>query len=549
MTSLTRPTPCGLPPLSGPAPLTDDQWLVLMSIMDTALPSVQRNVSDKLGVVHLTDIEYDRAMSHLRQNTALDLSNTAEFDSYLAERPSDLPLFQDVLKRVIAGFPEDKLASIRMILSMMKYVASANPNTIPKKLNNDYCSNRVTTFPLTGYFTPFTDLSIHDRTLVLHSWRISSLPSLRLLFKQFTVIARHIYVRTSSLLSNISGFPSVPREWSPGRTYPFEFMQFRGSESPIQLNTDVIVVGSGCGAGVVARSIANAGHKVIVVDKGFHFPASSMPLNQQEAFFHLFEQGGLIASEDGSTTVMAGSCFGGGGTVNWSASLQTQSMVRNEWAGKLGLKFFNSAEFQACLDRVSDHMGVSDKFIRHNHGNSMLLDGGRKLGFSTKAVPQNTGGCEHADGHCGLGCWKGEKQGPVNGWFPDAAKCGAKFIEGFNVEKVLFSNRKGNRIADGVVGTWTSRNTDGTVGGPANGRVSQKVVIKAKKVVISAGSLWSPVILQKSGLKVSLVSICLHLNEMLMNLPRISKSAATYVFTRLHLYPGSLKRMFAPGKV
>lgn len=295
-------------------------------------------------------------------------------------------------------------------------------------------------------------------------------------------------------------------------------MQFHGSDSPIQLNTDVIVVGSGCGAGVVARSVANAGHKVIVVDKGFHFPASSMPLNQEEAFFHLFEQGGLIASEDGSTTVMAGSCFGGGGTANWSASLQTQSTVRDEWAGKLGLKFFNSAEFQACLDRVSDHMGVSDKFIRQNHGNSLLLNGGRKLGFSAKAVPQNTGGCEHADGHCGLGCWKGEKQGPVNGWFPDAAKCGAKFIEGFNVEKVLFNNKKGKRVADGIVGTWTSRNTDGTVGGPANGKVSQRVVIKAKKVVISAGSLWSPVILQKSGLKVSLIAIYLQLNEMLMKL-------------------------------
>lgn len=98
-----------------------------MSIMDTALPSVQRNVSDKLDVVHLTDIEYDRAIGHLHQTTALDLSNPAEFDSYLAERPSELPSFQDVLKRVITGFPEDKLASIRMILSMMKYVASANP--------------------------------------------------------------------------------------------------------------------------------------------------------------------------------------------------------------------------------------------------------------------------------------------------------------------------------------------------------------------------------------------------------------------------------------
>ncbi|KAJ4152298.1 hypothetical protein NW754_004093 [Fusarium falciforme] len=271
-------------------------------------------------------------------------------------------------------------------------------------------------------------------------------------------------------------------------------MDFNTSQTPIQLETDVIVVGSGCGAGVVARAIATAGHGVIVVDKSYHFQTSSLPLDHSEGFFHLFEQSGMLASEDGSITVTAGSCFGGGGTVNWSACLQTQNTVRDEWADERGLTFFKSSEFQTHLDSVCERMGVSDEFIRHNHGNSALLEGGRKLGFSAKPVPQNTGNCEHHDGHCAMGCWRGEKQGPVNGWFPDAAQCGAKFIQGFKVDRVLFA-KKGKHVARGVIGTWTPKNSKDTT--------PRVVTIKAKRVVISAGSLCSPIILKNSGLKAS----------------------------------------------
>ena len=80
-------------------------------------------------------------------------------------------------------------------------------------------------------------------------------------------------------------------------------------------------------------------------------------------------------------------------------------------------------------------MGVSDKHIRHNHGNEVLMEGARRLGMTYKAVPQNTGGNEHFCGHCTLGCGAAEKQGPVVSWLPDAQRAGAKFAEGFNVEK------------------------------------------------------------------------------------------------------------------
>ena len=240
---------------------------------------------------------------------------------------------------------------------------------------------------------------------------------------------------------------------------------------------------------------------MLVLEKGQYFDASHFPLSQTHGLSSLMEAGGVIESEDGSITVTAGSTFGGGGTVNWSASLQTQHFVRKEWAQERKLPFFESEAFQACLDRVCGVMGVHEtKPEVQNFGNRVLLEGARKLGLQANTVPQNCKGQEHGDGYCGMGCWRGEKMGPVNGWFPEAARRGeVKFVQGIKVDKVLFGrDKKGKKgkkkVAMGVSGTWTP------IGGSGKG---VKVVVKAKKVVVSAGTLWSPVVLMNSGISVS----------------------------------------------
>lgn len=215
----------------------------------------------------------------------------------------------------------------------------------------------------------------------------------------------------------------------------------------------------------------------------------------------MFESGGALGTDDGSMNVASGSIWGGGGTVNWSASLQPQDFVRKEWAQEKGLEFFETLEFQKCLDTVCERMGVSTEFIRHNHANRALLEGSRKLGYTAKDVPQNTGGKEHYCGHCTLGCGSNEKQGPIASWLPDAARAGAKFAEGFKVDHVIWDEENPNK-AVGVRGLWTSRDSRGGVDGVLSERTTREVIINAKKVILSSGSLWSPILLQNSGLTV-----------------------------------------------
>ena len=42
----------------------------------------------------------------------------------------------------------------------------------------------------------------------------------------------------------------------------------------------------------------------------------------------MYEQGGILATEDGGMSVLAGSTLGGGTRVNWCASVRTPAHVR-----------------------------------------------------------------------------------------------------------------------------------------------------------------------------------------------------------------------------
>lgn len=224
-------------------------------------------------------------------------------------------------------------------------------------------------------------------------------------------------------------------------------------------------------------------------------------MTPQAGQYHLFENGGLVPTADGSVAVVAGSCWGGGGTVNWSVSLQTQGYVRREWAERHGLPLFETAEYQAALDRVCEGMGVvrGEKVPQPKKG-EVLLEGARRLGWRAEVAPQNTGGGGHWCGSCHLGCGSGEKQGPAVHWLPKAGRAGARFMEGVAVEEVLWDDGEGGgeRRAVGVRGTWTSGNVEAA----GEERVTREVVVRAKKVIVAAGTLNSPLVLMRSGLKV-----------------------------------------------
>lgn len=317
-------------------------------------------------------------------------------------------------------------------------------------------------------------------------------------------MAKVAWTGTNPFLLDLNYYNIVQPEVGPD--FDFKFIQFQGQSEPEVLKTDVVIIGSGCGGAVCAKVLAEAGHQVIILDKGYYHAPQDLPVSQQDVG-HMWEgKGAGLTTVDGSVMVTAGRCWGGGGTINWSASLKTQDYVRKEWAAE-GLEFFSRPEFQDCLDRVCDVMDVRDKEIPHNHANRVLLEGAQKLDWGAKPVPQNTAAGHGCGSTCHLGCRSSSKHGPTVSWLPAAAKTGkTRFIEGFDVSKIIFEESDGKQKAVGVTGQWTSR---GEHENPQTDKPKQQrlIRVKAKKVILCGGGINSPLVLLRSGLQVSISSL------------------------------------------
>lgn len=339
------------------------------------------------------------------------------------------------------------------------------------------------------------------RQAILKSWSQSRFAILQGLCKSITSLALKGAVIANEPFRRLSGYTDVPKSWTRVEGYPFEFIQPGAGDEPYVLETDVVIVGSGPGGGVSAKNLSEAGHRVLVVDKGYYFPPSQLPMPQDVAAHHMFDNGGALVSDNGTTNVLTGSTWGGGGTINWSVCLRTQGYVRKEWADD-GLSMFGTKRYDECLDRVWDYVGAGTDAIRHNHRNNVILEGSRRLGWKAYPVAQNTANKEHYCGQCHLGCGAGEKRGPAAAWLPAAAEAGARFMEGLCVEKVVFD--EDGKTATGVEGEWLSRGPGGSVSTPDSERTRRRVQIKSKRVILSSGTMRSPLLLMASGVEVRL---------------------------------------------
>ncbi|KAL9596783.1 MAG: hypothetical protein Q9179_004494 [Wetmoreana sp. 5 TL-2023] len=477
--NLIAPLDSPLPPPPEGDVLTESQWATLLAIADTIIPAIVSSSAHSISSLCIQPSEYTAAVQKIQKvipSTPYASPDAAQ--RYLAEAASSAPGFKEVIQRTFGDYMrDDAVKGIRVILSAL--------------------DTRAGCYIFTGYTTSFHLQPVNIRQQILQNWTQSYLPPLKQAVKAFAGLCVATWVKRSVTIGPVLGFPRAPVHGKPGKGYDYSFLQLPPGDGQERIETDVVIIGSGCGGGVCAKNIAEAGHRVLITDRAYHFPAEHLPMSSTDAGIHLFHNGGIDTSDDSSVAFIAGQAWGGGGTVNWSASLQTQGFVRQEWADE-GLPFFTSSEYQNCLERVCERMGVSTKYIEHNENNLVLIEGARRLGFSAKEVPQNTGGNKHYCGYCTLGCGAAEKQGPVVSWLPDAANAGAQFMEGFEADRVIFESRQGKKVAIGVEGTWTSRDEHGGVGGTI--RTKRKVLIKAKRVIVSCGTLHSPLLLLRSGL-------------------------------------------------
>jgi choline dehydrogenase-like flavoprotein len=265
------------------------------------------------------------------------------------------------------------------------------------------------------------------------------------------------------------------------------------------LECDACVIGSGAGGGVAAAKLAEAGMKVIVLEAAGHWQSPEFDQREEPGTRDLYLDRGTTATRDLSLSLLAGASIGGGTTVNWQTSLRTPDDVRAEWAASSGCEHFVAESFTQSLEAVCRRMSVSTAESIVNANNATLRDGCSALGYDWSPIERNSIGCDVEQcGNCVYGCRHGGKQSTSVTYLADAQASGSTQI-------VARCRADRLRIESGRV-----TGVDATV--MSEDGASHSVRIKAKIVVAACGSLHTPALLLRSGVRLPHVGKNLHLH-------------------------------------
>ena len=264
---------------------------------------------------------------------------------------------------------------------------------------------------------------------------------------------------------------------------------------PETLDTDVLVIGSGAGGGVVASELQAAGLDVIVAEKGAYYAEPDFHGREYRSSEQMYERRALLTTADLSINVLAGSLLGGGTVVNWTTSLRPPEHVLQEWASEYGFSGATSAEYQRSLEAVSQRLNINTKESQPNPLNQKLENGCKKLGYSVDVIPRNVKDCGDC-GYCGYGCPYGAKQSTLRTYLQDAHQKGTRILVDAHVDRILIDQGR-------VSGAEISLTTDGHV---------YPVRVRARAVVLAAGAIHTPALLLRSGLGNAHIGANLHLH-------------------------------------
>ncbi len=281
------------------------------------------------------------------------------------------------------------------------------------------------------------------------------------------------------------GFPGPLPHKPDERNQPLPLLAV---DRDMQLDCDVVVVGSGAGGGVAAGVLAQAGRSVVVLEKGAYHQPKDFSHVEGDALDATYLDHGLLMTESGSLPVLAGSGLGGGTVINYTTCFRLPEPTADEWNRLSGLKLFTSARLGESFARVAERIHVTEECSTPSRRDEILDAGCAALGWHRGVIPRNVRGCPSPAecGYCGYGCRHDAKQsGPLT-YLADASQAGARIVVGCDVERILVERGR----ATGVVGRISR--ADGT---------SVALTVHARTVIGACGSVHTPALLTRSGVR------------------------------------------------
>ncbi len=249
---------------------------------------------------------------------------------------------------------------------------------------------------------------------------------------------------------------------------------------------DVVVVGSGPAGSVVAYELAKAGHDVVLVEEGPPFTPQDFRRDGNLSMARTMRDGGLRSATGTFMPILQAICLGGGSLINSAMCVRPPAFIFDEWSARFDLERTSRADLDPHFDAVSEFLGIAPTPDAVQGARNLLFrDGCDALGIASEPVDRNVRGCR-GSGECFSGCRARAKQSMDISYIPEAMKLGARVLTSLQVQRVLGDGRR-------------VRGVEGRVVEPFSGRVSHAFTLRARWLVLAAGCMATPVLLQRSG--------------------------------------------------
>ncbi|MGZ3420046.1 MAG: FAD-dependent oxidoreductase [Polyangiales bacterium] len=335
---------------------------------------------------------------------------------------------------------------------------------------------------------PFTMLSRDDAESFLDAWANGRTHLARSAVRAVLTPIKYAHFQKRELFEHVGcefereSVRDEPARWTQqvmdGRTLG------DARDGTLELEAEVVIVGTGAGGAAAAYELAKRGHAVLLLEEGDYHKRSTFRGRAPDMTKLMYrEQGLTIAWGNVGVPVFAGRAVGGSTVINSGTCYRTPERVFSRWRAKYGLSDFSSELLDEWYEQVESMLQVTPANPDHTGGvGRVVARGAEKMGWKRAApLRRNAPDCD-GQGICCFGCPTGAKRSTDVSYVPEALKRGAQLLTAAKVEIVEI-------VAD---------KARGVRGKLANGRPFR---VRAGATVVSGGALMTPLLLRRSGLK------------------------------------------------
>ena len=240
-----------------------------------------------------------------------------------------------------------------------------------------------------------------------------------------------------------------------------------------RIKADAVVVGTGAGGAVVAKELAEGGLSVVMLEEGEYVTPDQFSARPRDDAPRFYRDAAMVATL-GTPPMMLplGKAVGGTTIMNSATCYRTPEGLLDAWG------LWSADELDPFFRRVERIFNVC-RVPRELAGRNahVMQRGAERLGWSGEYLHRAARGCI-GSGVCAFGCPSGGKQHTGNTYVPLAWDAGAITITGTRATKV-------------IPGTGVIARTKG------GGRLR----VDAELVVVACGTIHTPVLLKRSGVR------------------------------------------------